>query len=143
MSKPGVSDKIYPSAKLAAVVEALVEEGVSLSAALRGVAVKPDELHSPLTLVSLEQLLTACKNAIRLSRDPSLPFRIGSSIHASAYGMYGYAILCGTDFRRVTDFCVKYHVLATPLVELSFVEQDGLGVWTITPTLHHIVDDPL
>jgi AraC-like DNA-binding protein len=143
MSRPGFSDRIYRPAKLAAVVDILVEDGIPPVEALRDVGVPPDELHSPDALISLEQLLTACKNASRLSRDPRLPFRIGSSIHASAYGMYGYAILCSTDFRRTMEFCVKYHVLAAPLVEFSFREQEGLGLWTMAPILHHIVDEQL
>ena len=143
MVKPSVSDRIYRPTKLAAVVDTLSEDGVSPEEVLRGVGVGADELHSPDTLISLEQLLAGCKNAIRLSRDPSLPFRIGSMIHVSAYGMYGYAILCSTDFRKTFHFCVKYHVLAAPLVTFSFSERDGLGIWTIDPILHPLVDQQL
>ena len=126
MVKPSASDGIYRPTKLAAVVDTLSEDGVSPEEVLRGVGVGADELRSPDTLISLEQLLAGCKNAIRLSRDPSLPFRIGSMIHVSAYGMYGYAILCSTDFRKTFDFCVKYHVLAAPLVTFSFSERAWL-----------------
>jgi AraC-like DNA-binding protein len=143
IAKPGVSDRIYRTTKLAAVVDALTEEGVSPHDALRDVGVTPQELHSPHALISQRQLLASCKNAIRLSRDPSLPFRVGSSIHVSAYGMYGYAILCSTDFRRTMEFCVKYHTLATPLATISFAEQDQSGIWTIEPILHHAVDERL
>jgi AraC-like DNA-binding protein len=139
----GVSDRVYRPTKLAAVVDTLVRDGVSIHEVLLDLGVTPDELHSPSTLVSLEQLLAACRSAIRLSRDPSLPFRIGSSIHVSTYGMYGYAILCGTDFRKTFHFCVRYHVLATPLVGISFVERDGMAVWKIDPILHRLVDERL
>ena len=140
--KPGPSDRVYPPTKLAAIVETLVADGVPVQEALSDVGVGPDELHSPETLVSLHQLLTACRNALRLSRDPSAAFRIGLSIHVSAYGMYGYAILCGADFRKTMSFCVKYHVLATPLVALSFAERDGLAIWTIDPSFH-LIDNEL
>lgn len=143
IAKPSASDKVYPPAKLALLVEALVSEGVSLHEALHHVGVPHDKLHSAEFLVSVEQLLTACRNAIRLSRDSQLPFRAGSSIHVSAYGMYGYAILCGTDFRRIFEFAVKYHVLAAPLGTISFTERDGMGVWTFEPVLHHAVDERL
>jgi AraC-like DNA-binding protein len=143
MVKPSVSDRIYRPTKLAAVVDTLSEDGISPEEVLRGVGVAADELHSPDTLISLEQLLAGCKNAVRLSRDPSLPFRIGSMIHVSAYGMYGYAILCSTDFRKTFQFCVKYHVLAAPLVTFSFSERNGLGIWTIDPILHPVVDQQL
>jgi AraC-like DNA-binding protein len=143
MVKPSASDRIYRPTKLAAVVDALREDGVLPKDVLRGVGVGANDLHSPDTLISLEQLLAGCKNAIRLSRDPSLPFRIGSMIHVSAYGMYGYAILCSTDFRKTFRFCVKYHVLATPLVTFSFAEREGLGIWTIDPIPHPLVDQQL
>ena len=143
MVKPSASDRIYRPTKLAAVVDTLNEDGVSPEEVLRGVGVEVDDLHSPDTLISLEQLLTVCRNAIRLSRDPSLPFRIGSTIHVSAYGMYGYAILCSTDFRKTFNFCVKYHVLAAPLVTFSFSERDGLGIWTIDPIFYPFVDQHL
>jgi Arabinose-binding domain of AraC transcription regulator, N-term len=143
MVKPSVSDRIYRPTKLAAVVDTLSEDGISPEEVLRGVGVAADELHSPDTLISLEQLLAGCKNAVSLSRDPSLPFRIGSMIHVSAYGMYGYAILCSTDFRKTFQFCVKYHVLAAPLVTFSFSERNGLGIWTIDPILHPVVDQQL
>jgi AraC-like DNA-binding protein len=140
MNQSSASDKIYRPTKLAAVVEALLRDGVSISDALQDLAIKPNELHSPEALVSLEQLLSACRNASRLSRDPALPFRIGSAIHVSTYGMYGYAILCGTDFRRTFDFCEKYHILASPLVSISFAERDGACRWAIEPILHRLID---
>jgi AraC-like DNA-binding protein len=143
IAKPGASDQLYPPAKLALLVETLVSEGVSLHEALQHVGVPRNKLHSAKFLVSVEQLITACRNAIRLSRDPQLPFRVGSSIHVSAYGMYGYAILCGTDFRRILEFAVKYHVLAAPLGAISFAERDGMGVWTFVPVLHHAIDERL
>jgi AraC-like DNA-binding protein len=143
MIKPSASDRIYRPTKLVAVVDTLSEEGLSPKEVLHGVGVGVDELHAPDTRISLDQLLVACKNAIRLSRDPSLPFRIGSTIHVSAYGMYGYAILCSTDFRKTFHFCVKYHVLASPLVTFSYSERKGLGIWTIDPILHPLVDRQL
>ncbi len=41
------------------------------------------------------------------------------------------------------DFCVRYHVLATPLVTLSFAEREQSGFWTIDPILHHTIDERL
>jgi AraC-like DNA-binding protein len=57
--------------------------------------------------------------------------------------MYGYAILCSTDFRKTFDFCVKYHVLAAPLVTFSFSERHGFGIWTIDPIQHPLIDQQL
>ena len=57
--------------------------------------------------------------------------------------MYGYAMLCSTDFRRTMDFATRYHQLATPLASISFEERDRLGIWTIEPVLHPKIDSQL
>ena len=134
---------MYHPTKLAAIVDMLVADGVELTEALAGVGVSGNELHSPDMLVSVEQVMAGWRNAIRLSSDPRLAFRVGLSMHVSVYGMYGYAILCSADFRKTMDFCVKYHVLATPLVALSFAEQDQSAIWTIDPIIQSSLDDRL
>jgi AraC-like DNA-binding protein len=142
-AKLNTSDKVYSPAKLALLVEALVNEGVSLREALRDVGVSHDDLYSAECLISVDQLIAVCRNAIRLSRDPQFPSRVGSSIHVSACGPYGYAILCGTDFRKIFEFASKYHVLAMPLSTMSFAERGDKGVWTFEPILHSAIDKQL
>ncbi len=143
MQKPGKSDRVYTATKLAAIIDTVVAGGVPPAEALAGVGVSPVELLSPDTRVSLQQVLTACGNAIRLSRDQSLAFRAGASMHVSAYGMYGFAILSSADFRKTMSFCERYHLLATPLVTLVFREDNGVGVWSVDPAVPTPVNDPL
>jgi AraC-like DNA-binding protein len=143
LQKPGRSDRVYTTTKLAAVIDTVVAGGASPAQALAGVRVSPAELHSPNTRVSLQQVLIACSNAIRLSRDPSLGFRAGASMHVSAYGMYGFAILCSADFRKTMSFCERYHALATPLVTSTFREENGAGIWSVDPIVQTPVNDPL
>jgi AraC-like DNA-binding protein len=141
--KIGFGERLHSATKLAAIVETLVNEGVSPNEALRGVQVRLDELHSPATRISLNQMIVACRNAIRLTSDPQLAFRIGSSIHLSTYGMYGYAMLSGTDFRKILEFAVKYHQLATPLTQIALEVTDTCAIWTITPLPHPRIDAAL
>lgn len=143
MANTGFTDKIHQVTKLAVVVDALVEQGYSMQDALRGTDVSPQDLHSAKTYICLNQLLACYDNALQLSQDPELPYRIGSSIHLSAYGMYGYAILCSVDFRKTMNFAVKYHSLAMPLCAISFAEEKGQGVWTLEPTRHAKIDQRL
>lgn len=143
MDNAGFGERVYSAAKMAAVVDALLECGVPADEALDGCDVSFDQLHSPRTKISRNQLIRCYRNAIALSRDPHLPFTIGSSVHLSAYGMYGYAMLCSTDFRRTMDFATRYHQLATPLASISFEERDRLGIWTIEPVLHPKIDSQL
>ena len=125
------------------VVDALVAEGASPYDALANTDVALPDLNSPGTRISRSQLIQCYRNAIALSRDPHLPYTIGSSVHLSAYGMYGYAMLCSTDFRRTMEFAVRYHQLATPLATIAFDERDRLGTWTIDPLLHPEIDSQL
>jgi hypothetical protein len=141
--KIGFGERLHSATKLAAIVETLLNEGISPSEALHGVQVRPDELHSPATRVSLNELIVACRNAIRLTSDPQLAFRIGSSIHLSTYGMYGYAMLSGTDFRKILEFAVKYHQLATPLTQIALKVTDKCAIWTIAPLPHPRIDAAL
>ena len=143
MVKIGFGEKLHSATKLAAIIEALVNEGIPPNEALSGVQVGMDELHSPATRVSLNQMIVACRNAIRLTSDPQLAFRIGSSIHLSTYGMYGYAMLSGTDFRKILEFAVKYHQLATPLAQIALEVNDKRAIWTIAPVPHPRIDTAL
>lgn len=139
----GSDEKIHGSTKLAAVVDTLGKQDISALGVLSGVGVQPDDLHSPDTLISLRQLITACRNAIELLRDPHLPYAIGSAIHVSTYGMYGYAILCSTNFRRAMEFAAKYHPLAAPLATIAFSELEGTSAWEIEPITDRGVDPRL
>jgi AraC-like DNA-binding protein len=139
----GCGEKLHSATKLAALFEALVDEGIPPVEALRGVQLRVEDLHLPATRVSLNQMIEACRNAMRLSADPNLAFKVGSSIHLSTYGMYGYAMLCSTDFRSAMEFAVRYHQLATPLTTISFEENQKCAKWVIAPLPHPRADTAL
>src|SRR6201993_3756715 len=134
--KVGFGEKLHSATKVAALIDALLEEGIPPAEALRGTHLRPDELHLPTTRISLNQMIEACRNAMKLSTDPYLAFNVGSSIHLSAYGMYGYAMLCSTDFRRTMEFAVRYHPLAMPMTTISFEESKACAKWVIVPLSH-------
>jgi AraC-like DNA-binding protein len=69
-----------------------------------------------------------------------LPYRIGTSIHISAYGMYGFAILCCPDFRKAMAFAELYHALAAPLATIEFTEEDGVASWLVEPDARAATD---
>ena len=143
METAGFGERTYNAAKIGAVVDVLLTEGVSPSDALEGADIGFDDLHLASTRISRNQLIQCYRNAVALSHDPHLPYTIGSSVHLSAYGMYGYAMLCSTDFRRTMDFAVHYHQLAAPLATIAFEERDHLGIWTVEPLLHPKIDSQL
>ena len=139
----GLGERVYEPTKLAALFDMLARQGNAAGEILRDVNLPPEEVHSPKTRISISQLITACRNAIRLSKDRHLPYRVGASIHVSTYGMYGFAILCCPDFRKAMDFAQRYHSLAAPLATIEFNEENGLASWSIEPTAHTAMDPPL
>jgi AraC-like DNA-binding protein len=136
----GLGERVYESTKLAALFDVLVDQGHSANEILKNVNLRADEVHSPKARTSLQQLMIACRNAMQLSRDPYLPYRIGASIHVSTYGMYGFAILCCPDFRKAMDFAARYHALAAPLATIEFDEEKEFASWTIEPDVHSAPD---
>jgi AraC-like DNA-binding protein len=136
----GLNERIYESTKLAALFDMLVEQDCPANEILRNVNLTADKVHSPKSRISLAELMAACKNAIRLSNDPHLPYRIGTSIHISAYGMYGFAILCCPDFRKAMAFAELYHALAAPLATIEFTEKQGSASWVIEPNARAATD---
>jgi hypothetical protein len=98
-NKVGFGERLHSVTKIAALVDALLKEGIAPAEALRSLHLRVNELHLPTTRVSLNQTIDVCRNAMRLSCDPHLAFNVGSSIHLSTHGVYGYAMLCSTDFR--------------------------------------------
>jgi hypothetical protein len=136
----GLNERIYESTKLAALFDMLVEQDCPADEILRDVDLTVDEVHSPKSRISLAELMTACKNAIRLSNDPHLPYRIGTSIHISTYGMYGFAILCCPEFRKAMAFAELYHALAAPLATIEFTENPGSASWIIEPNARAVTD---
>src|ERR1700753_2409269 len=136
----GLNERVYEPTKLAALYDMLVEQGFSPGKILKDINLAVDEVHSPKSRISLADLMTACENAVRLSSDPHLPYRIGASIHISAYGMYGFAILCCPDFRKTMAFAELYHVLAAPLATIKFTETEEFASWAIEPNARAAAD---
>jgi AraC-like DNA-binding protein len=143
MVKIGTDEKIYPLVKIALVVDALKEAGVPPEEALHGSHVSLNELYSVAMRVSLNQVLKVYRNAVRLAPDPHFACLTGLRFHVSTYSMYGFAILSSTNFRQTIRIAMQYHQLATPLAEISFIETESSGVWTIAPLPHPAVDASL
>jgi AraC-like DNA-binding protein len=129
----GAAAKVYPVLKLAALVEALEAEGLPTDKLIQELGISRAEVSSPTTSLSLHQLLQACLYADKVSRDPYFAYHAGLRMHVSAYGMYGFAILSGTDYRQIMAFAESYHQLATPLADIAFTEGEGVGTWTFSP----------
>lgn len=140
---PSPKDKIYSVAKIAVIVDLLAEEGVSAEQALADVSLLPEQLRSPATRVCAAQVLQSYRNAIKFSGDPQFAYHAGAKFRVSTYGMYGFAILSSPSFRETMGFAKAYHLLATPLAEIGFREEQGVVAWIVSPAPYLEIDDLL
>lgn len=143
MFAPSPHDKIYPTAKVVTIVESLAAKGISTKQALGGTHISENDIFSPETRFSLNQILALCRNASRLAPDPLFAYHAGLRVTISAYGIYGFAILSCPDFHEMMQFAVKYHQLDTPLVDLNFIKRGNSAIWTVNPISHPLVDSSL
>lgn len=132
MQLPLWNEKRYAPYKMAALVEVLNEQGIPAQKSLSGTGLHPESLNQPGTLTSIRQYITVCHNALALSKDPETPFRVGSRIPLSAYGMYGFALVCSPTIREYFQIAVRYHQLATPLLSMTWREERNCASWVLT-----------
>lgn len=129
-TRPLLNERIYAPYKIAALVEVLAEQGIAPADALSGSGVDVDEIYDASVLTSVRQYAVVCKNAVSLSCDAATPFKVGSRLHLSAYGMYGYALMSCLSLRDYFRLGVKYHSLATPTLTIEWTEYPDRAVWS-------------
>jgi len=133
LTKTRPTDKIHLVTRISTIVDSLVAEGISLSDALAGVHLSPQQLRSPATHVSLNQVIQCYRNAGDLSTDPYFAYHAGLRFHVSTFGMYGFAILSSPDFRQAARFAQQYNELAAADADIAFKEEGDLGRWVVNP----------
>lgn len=141
--KPSPTDKIYPVNGIATLIQALEAEGIPNFDALNKLELSPEQLLSPNTRVSLNQTIQCYRNAMRLSADPYFAYHAGLRFHVSTYGMYGFAILSGTDFRQTARFAEQYHRLTVADAVVGFQDHGAYAKWTIEPIALSSIDSQL
>lgn len=130
-------EKRYAPLKILAVVKTLVPMGVDARALLAGSGLTTGEIANAHTRTSVNQYLTVCRNAARLSPEPGWAIAVGSQMRLTAYGMYGYALACADSLRRATELAVRYHLLATPVMRIRLVEDEAKAAWMF-PGMHEV-----
>ena len=54
---------------------------------------------------------------------------MGQNIHLSAYGLYGFALLCSPTVRDGFNLAVRYHGLATPIFSIDWRSKADHFIW--------------
>lgn len=130
-----INERIYAPYKIAALVEVLAEQGFPPEESLRGTGIGEAEIYDASKLTSVRQYAIVCQNAVSLPCNPDTAFRVGTHLHLSAYGMYGYALMSCLSLRDFFRLGVKYHHLATPALSIDWVEYPDKVVWLFPDAL--------
>lgn len=120
---------MYAPYKLYALLECAKQFGLTSSQVLHRLPFTAADFEEKSPHTTIKHYLTACENVVRLCDDPALPLQVGQSLHLSAYGLYGFALLCGPTVRSSFEFAVRYHRLATPLFTIDFEIEGDTFVW--------------
>ena len=126
---PSLNQRIFAPFKLATVIDTVSGRGIAADTVLERTGLTLAEVRDPHTLTSIGQYLTACENIVAAGAQFADAFAIGSRLHLSAYGMYGYALMCSPTMREFFDFAVRYQPLATPTVRLGWRTEGAFAIW--------------
>lgn len=129
---PLLNQKIFAPYKMAMLIDTVAAHDMSAQTVLARTGLTLDDIRDPHTLTSVKQYITACDNIIAAGAELSVAFAVGARLHLSAYGMYGYALMCSPTMRDFFDFAVRYHLLATPMLQLGWRAEGELAIWEFT-----------
>ena len=96
---PSLNERIFAPFKIATVIDTVAGRGMSSDTVLDRTGLTLDDVRDPHALTSIGQYLIACENIVAAGAEFADAFAIGSRLHLSAYGMYGYALMCSPTMR--------------------------------------------
>ena len=140
---PSLNQRLFAPFKLATVIDTVASRGISADVVLDRTGLTLSEVRDPHTLTSIGQYLIACQNIVSAGAQYSDAFAIGSRLHLSAYGMYGYALMCSPNMRDFFDFAVRYQPLATPTVRLGWRTEGDVAVWSFREIYRDVMSNDL
>lgn len=138
---PTLNRRIFAPFKIATVIDTVAGRGISPATVLERTGLTLADVRDPHTLTSIAQYLTACENIVAAGAGFTDAFAIGSRLHLSAYGMYGYALMCSPTMRDFFDFAVRYQPLATPTVRLHWRVEGDVAIWQFREIYRDMMSD--
>ena len=145
MAKPPFSfdEKIFPVFKIAALCDVLRQEHVPVERILGPAGLEAEALKLPSTQVSYQQLLAAYRAGSELTEIPLLALRAGHSMHVTACGIFGYALMSSASPQEAIEFATKYQAILGPGVDSSYRREGDQVVWTMEPMMTKDPADPV
>lgn len=117
----------FTPSKLAALLDTALEIGLDPVVVLEKTGLDVEEIRNPFTLTSPQQFLTAARNAVRAYPCTDFGLHVGSKLHATSYGMLGYAVLSAETLGQAFDLIVRYHRLANGMIPIRWVQEGELA----------------
>ena len=107
------------------MIRLAAEHGVSVESCLSTSGVTPAQLADPSSEVSGQQELSVLRNILRVL-DPAVPFGLqaGLRYHATAQGMWGFAVLSCPDARSAIELGLRYFDLTFSFNQVRFEVAD-------------------
>ncbi|MFC5427295.1 AraC family transcriptional regulator ligand-binding domain-containing protein [Paraburkholderia denitrificans] len=124
-----LGEKRFSPSKLVALIAVASSVGLDPHDVLCGTGLDLAAIANPFTLTSTQQFLTAARNAIHQYPGSDLGIRVGGMLHASSYGMFGYAALCAETMAHAFDSAVKFHRLANGVIGIWWDKQGETASW--------------
>lgn len=143
VNPPLLNQKIFAPYKIATLIDTVAARDISADTVIARTGLTLAEIQDPHALTSIKQYMTACDNIIAAGAGVDVAFAVGSSLHLSAYGMYGYALMCSPTMRDFFDFAVRYHLLATPTLRLGWRHEGDLAIWDFAEVYRDVMSHDL
>ncbi len=102
------------------LVDLLVDEGVAADAVLAGTGLALRDLAPRDARIRYAQQCRIYENALALSCEPGLGFRLGRRERISDHGVFGYAIQSSASLAQAVRVTARYVATAGPLLDLAF-----------------------
>ncbi|NNL94293.1 MAG: AraC family transcriptional regulator [Xanthomonadales bacterium] len=115
----------HPVKSIEPVLEVLESMGLNRRTCLKGTGIMLSQLENPQARVTFQQELAFYRNALELTGDPLIGLKLGEPFIPQRYGLFGYALLSASTFRKALNFAVKFGQLTFSFFTFEFGESGG------------------
>ncbi len=106
-----------------------VEQGLSLAELLKGSQISRALLMNPNTEITASQELQVIRNLLdRFDEVETVARAIGARYHCSAYGLWGYGLMCSATAGDALKLALRFLPLTYAYTVISYHEEKDMGV---------------
>ncbi len=91
---------------------------------LEGTTLSPVDLQGGQATLAVTEQFTVMRNALKISQDPALGFRLGKLLHLSTLGPIGNAALNSANLKEALSALCDYAQIRAPFLRIAPVEEN-------------------